>query len=537
MIDQALGTWCQALVRRPGESRACRAENSLGQLEWRSKAGVRGAGRWPGFPPSPGCILPGFGGPSGIRLNARMNHHHTNLPGRPIARRAARRLFTLAAVALGPALVAQAPQTSVPPPKAAVLIVGARILEVSKGRYLAPASILIEDGRIKSVTPEPPAAPPAGTKRLEAAGSVLVPGLIDAHVWAAPTADLDADYFYLMGLAHGVTGYRVLNVRTGWGVAQRGRALSGATLAPRLWTSGRGINQGASPGRWLFDAPDSAAAAEEVAQQVASKVDWIEGFEAVGADIYKAMVAAVRGSTVRVSGQPGAASMSDLVAAGVSSIETLAYPIKPMNGPPDDAWLAAGAKELAALQTRLVRGRVTLVPMMAGAMARAFPDEVARDPALALLPESRRAELTAALRKLPTTEVAQAKRAWTSQADFLKRFVRMGGRVAAGTGFELRGYPVPGVGLHRELAALVRAGLSPAEALRAATVTAAELVGAKAGFAGFSPGTEANFIVVSGDPLKNIEDLANITSVIRAGEVLDVKVLRARAQHAAASRR
>jgi len=417
-----------------------------------------------------------------------------------------------------------------------VLITGARVLDVSRGRYLAPATILIEDGRIKSVTPEPPASVPDTTVRVEVEGGVLVPGLIDAHAWAAPTSDLDADYFYLMGLAHGVTGYRTLNVRTGWGVAQRRRALSGETLAPKLWTSGRGINQGASPDRWLFDAPDTATAAAEVRQQIQAKVDWIAGYDALGADVYRAMVSAVRGSSVRVSSQPGAASMSDLVTAGVSSIETLAYPVKAKNGSSDDSWLAASAKELAALHARLLRARVTLVPMMAVAMTRAFPQEVASDTALALLPEGRRAELTAALATLPAAEAAKARRVWTNQAAFLTRFVRAGGRVAAGTGFELRGYPVPGVGLHRELAALVRAGLSPADALRAATVTAAALVGEKAGLVRFAPGTEANFIVVQGDPLKRIEDLANITNVIRAGEVFDPKVLLARAKQAAAPR-
>ncbi len=455
--------------------------------------------------------------------------------------RTVRRFATLAAIALGTALVAQAPPdkappTNVLPTRAPVLITGARVLDVAKGRYLAPASILIEDGRIKSVTPEPPASVPESTVRVKVEGGVLVPGLIDAHAWAAPTADLDADYFYLMGLAHGVTGYRTLNVRTGWAVAQRGRAQSGATLAPKLWTSGRGVNQGASPDRWLFDAPDAAAAAGEVRQQIEAKVDWIAGYDALGADVYKAMVSAVRGSPVRVSGQPGAASMSDLVTAGVSSIETLAYPIKPGNGPADPAWPAASAKELATLHTRLLRARVTLVPLMAAAMMRAFPDDVARDPALALLPEGRRAELTAALATLPAADVAKAKRVWTSQAAFLTRFVRAGGRVAAGTGFELRGYPVPGVGLHRELAALVRAGLSPTDALRAATVTAATLVGGKPDLVRFAPGIEANFIVVQGDPLKHIEDLSNITNVIRAGEVLAPKDLLARAKQAAVLR-
>jgi hypothetical protein len=321
-------------------------------------------------------------------------------------------------------------------------------------------------------------------------------------------------------------------VRTGWGVAQRERSISGGIVAPRLWTSGRGINQGASPDRWLFDATDPSVAIGEVQRQIDAKVNWIAGYESLPPDIYKAMTDAVRRTSVRVSGQPGASSMNDLAAAGVGSIETLAYPLKPRTGPAADAWLAAAARDLTALQTRLVRARVTLVPMMAAAMAGAFPDEVAQDPALEWLPEARRAALKAELGKLPAAEAAKAKRAWTSQAAFLKRFVNARGRVAAGTGFELGGYPVPGVGLHRELAALVRAGLPPIEAIRAATSTAADLVGAKPAGVRFAPGTDANFIIVAGDPLETIEDLARITHVVRAGEVFDPKVLLARARQA-----
>ena len=433
------------------------------------------------------------------------------------------RCVVAAVVAVGAVLAAQQPAAKPP-----VLVEGARVLDVARGRYLAPAAVYIESGRIKSVTPEPPASLPGGTVRVAAAGSVLVPGLIDAHAWAAPTANLEADDFYLMGLAHGVTGFRVINTRTGWGVAQRDRSISGGILAPRLWTSGRGINQGASPDRWLFDATDAAAAAGEVRRQIDAKVNWIAGYESLPPDIYRAMVTAARKTGVRVSGRPGASSMNDLAAAGVASIETLAFPLKPRSGPAADAWPAVAARDLNTLQTRLVRGGVTLVPLMAAAMARAFPEEAADDKALALLPAARRAALNAALAKLPAADVAKAKRAWTSQAAFLKRFVAARGRVAAGTGFELGGYPVPGAGLHRELSALVRAGLSPIEAIRAATSTAADLVGAKPAVVRFTPGTDANFIIVSGDPLTKIEDLAAITHVIRAGEVFDPKLLLSR---------
>jgi hypothetical protein len=435
-----------------------------------------------------------------------------------------RRIIAPTAIAIGAVLSAQQPAAKVP-----VLVEDARILDVVRGRYLAPAAVFIENGRITSVTPELPASISGGTVRIQAAGSVLVPGLVDAHAWAAPASGLEADYFYLMGLAHGVTGYRVLNVRTGWGVAQRERSISGEILAPRLWTSGRGINQGVSPDRWLFDATDPSVAIGEVRRQIDAKVNWIAGYESLPPDIYRAIVTAARRTGVRISGQPGASSMSDLAAAGVASIETLAYPLKPRSGTSADAWPAVAARDLNALQTRLVSGRMTLVPMMAAAMARAFPEEVAEDPSLTLLPEARRAELKATLKKLPAADVAKAKQAWTSQAAFLKRFVSTGGRVAAGTGFELGGYPAPGAGLHRELAALVRAGLSPIEALRAATSTAADLVGSKPAVVRFAPGTDANFIIVSGDPLQKIEDLANITHVVRAGEVLDPKVLLARA--------
>ena len=435
-----------------------------------------------------------------------------------------RQFIAPAAIAVGAVLSAQQPSAKPP-----VLVEGARVLDVARGRYLAPAAVFIENGRIKSVTPEPPASLPNDTVRVKAAGSVLVPGLVDAHAWAAPASGLEADYFYLTGLAHGVTGFRVLNVRTNWGVAQRERSISGEILAPRLWTSGRGLNQGASPDRWLFDATDSSVAIGEVRRQIDAKVNWVAGYESLPPDIYRAIVTAARRTGVRVSGQPGASSMSDLAAAGVGSIESLAYPLKPRSATAADPWPAVATRDLNALQARLVRGRVTLVPMMAAALARAFPEEAAEDAALALLPGARREALKAALKKLPAADVAKARRAWTSQAAFLTRFVSAGGRVAAGTGFELIGYPVPGVGLHRELAALVRAGLPPIEAIRAATSTAADLVGARPTIVRFTPGTDANFIIVSGDPLKKIEDLASITHVVRAGEVFDPTVLLARA--------
>lgn len=454
----------------------------------------------------------------------------------------------IAAIALlGATAAAQAPKPRIPAkavapgetgtaaPVSQILITGARILDVEKGAYLPPAAVLIDKGRIVSVTPTAPAVS-ADAIVLALKGATLMPGLVDAHAWAAPTDDLDAEFFYALALAHGVTGYRVINPRTAWGVAQRERSASGAIDAPRLSTSGRGIDQAASYRRWLFDAPDDAAAAAEARQQVSAGVDWIAGYANLPPDAYRAMADALRRGKVRLSGTPGAASMMDLAAAGVQSIETLAYPIAPRKNGTDQAWPPVTISDLTPLVAALLKANVTLVPMIAAVRARAYPEEAARDDSLGWLPDARRRAFTDTLSPPKSEARAKALQAWERQAAFINRFVKAGGRVATGTDFERGAYPVPGIGVRREIEALVQAGLTPAEAIRAATLGGAILIGDAGAAAGIKPGLEADLMVVQGDPLANVSDLARITHVIRAGRVMDLPDLLARARAAVVAR-
>ena len=93
---------------------------------------------------------------------------------------------------------------------------------------------------------------------------------------------------------------------------------------------------------------------------------------------------------------------------------------------------------------------------------------------------------------------------------------------------------MPGIGVHQEIAALVEAGLTPIEAIRAATLNGALLLGRAAEQVSIKPGQEANLFVVQGDPLANAADLTRISSVIRNGRVLDAKDLLARGRVAVA---
>jgi imidazolonepropionase-like amidohydrolase len=440
-----------------------------------------------------------------------------------------RTVLALAAFAL--LAVSLAAQPTAPPP---VLLEGARILDAAGGRYLAPAFVLIRDGRIVSITPDEPSGLSSDVQRLSLKDATLVPGFVDARATAAPADGLDVDYYRLTSLAYGVTAERAFNLRAAWGAAQKRRLETGETLGPRLFAGGRGIDQGARPDLWLFDAPDADAVTQEAQRQIASGPDWLAGYQHLPPASVRALVGAARGTSVRVSAIPGASSMSELAAAGVHAIDTLQWPLAAgATGDPagaDAAWTAAAPRELATLARRLATARVALVPMMAALLSAAFPDTVEQDDFLKVLPAGRRDTMVAQAKTAKPAEVTVARRAWAARTAFLATYVKAGGRVVTGTGSELSGVPAPGFGIHRELAALVRAGLTPAQAIRAATANGAELLNAAHAIGAIAPGRGADFVIVTGDPLVSIGDLAKITHVVRRGEVLDPKALLARAK-------
>jgi hypothetical protein len=103
---------------------------------------------------------------------------------------------------------------------------------------------------------------------------------------------------------------------------------------------------------------------------------------------------------------------------------------------------------------------------------------------------------------------------------FVKVIQDSGGKLLAGSDtpewFHLYGY-----GLHRELAALVQAGLTPYQALLAATRRPAEYLGASSQWGTMEPGKRADLVLVTGNPLEDIANTARIRGVALGGRWLD----------------
>jgi hypothetical protein len=102
--------------------------------------------------------------------------------------------------------------------------------------------------------------------------------------------------------------------------------------------------------------------------------------------------------------------------------------------------------------------------------------------------------------------------------EFICQLVQAGGNVVTGTDAPA---VLPGISLHRDMELLVIAGLSPMQALQAATKVGAAYLGKEKELGTIEPGKLADLVVIDGDPLKDITHTRRIDAVIKDGEVVD----------------
>jgi imidazolonepropionase-like amidohydrolase len=102
-----------------------------------------------------------------------------------------------------------------------------------------------------------------------------------------------------------------------------------------------------------------------------------------------------------------------------------------------------------------------------------------------------------------------------------------GVRIVAGTD-----YGLPGFSLLRELELYVDAGLSPLEAIRAATVVPAEVMGLSSELGTIEVGKRADLVVLDADPLIDIHNVRTGRWVVAGGVIFDMAALRRAVQFA-----
>lgn len=387
-----------------------------------------------------------------------------------------------------------------------VLLTGATVLT---GPNLIPhdnLDVLVEHGRITAVAPG--LRDTAAAEQIDLTGMTLLPGLIDLHVHLGtdmgegPPGLLDmpgllADYSrYLPDarrdfLAHGVTTVRDLGNETPFIFELRDGVDTGTLEGPRVIAAGPVFTTaGGHPVQTVHggDAESSPALTPDTPEQAREEVRRIAG---EGADLIK--IIQERGNE-QTSLDP---IPIDILHAIIDEAHHQGLKVTAHWGRPEDLRevLAAGADSLEHVE---FRGVATGLP-----------------------PEVMDQLVTTGMPVAPTMVVA-AESYPAEVMDQLKsriRELRMAGvNLVAGSDAGMPGVGFGG-GLHRELANLVEIGMSPTEALQAATSRAAAALD-RPGIGEVREGAVADLIAVEGQPHVEITEISQVRVVLRDGRAV-----------------
>ena len=424
-------------------------------------------------------------------------------------------------------------------------LIGATLIDGTGRPPLANAVLVVRRGHVESVGTRAGFELPQKTSELDVTGRWIIPGLIDAHVHLAPAASWSPERF----LAWGVTTVRDVHGSVATILALRKRSNTGVILGPRIYAAGAMIDGLPTTYPDAIGASSERDARRAVDRLVNANVDLLKVYTRIDPTLLRAVLDEARTFNLRVTGHLG---MVDAVTAGklgIASIEHLTG-IPEAASPGRSALLAAHYRgffpgwtaferswstldtiALSRVAQQLADLKVTIVPTLVlhETLSRLNDARLALDPALKDVPDGAQQnwDIPGMIGRARWTDsdFVAFRQARPHQDFFVRAFAAAGGRIVAGTDTPNQ-MLVPGYCEHQELELLVAAGLTPKEALRAATRNAAALLGADSlGLIG--PGKVADLVILHKNPLADIRNTRSIQAVMSRGQLYFPDSLRA----------
>jgi imidazolonepropionase-like amidohydrolase len=409
--------------------------------------------------------------------------------------------------------------TPAPAPTGDVLaIINANVIDGTGTGPAAGRTLLVRGGRIVRIGTAAEVRVPAGARVLDAQGAYAVPGLWDMHVHALWDTAV-AERFLPAFVAHGVTGVRDMGGSLEVLRHARGRIAAGGLAAPRIVAAGAVLDgpEPVDPSISLrVSTPAEARAAVDSLHRAGA--DLVKVYTLMPPDLFRAAAARAREMGMPVAGHvPGEVDPRDAARAGMRTMEHMRAEL---GGYCTRATQPVCDSIVPVLREHAVWQTPTLLPRW----FRAHMDSVdLSDPRLAGLPPVVRDYWLAEHGQKLGSRTADDWRRLRGEHDeerwLAGHLQRSGLALLAGSD---AGVPFshPGAGLHEELAMLVDAGLTPMEALQAATRNAAQALAADS-LGSLEPGKVADVVLLAANPLDDIRNARRVVAVVLGGRVLD----------------
>lgn len=405
-----------------------------------------------------------------------------------------------------------------------LLIRNARVFDSEHARLGGAHDILVEQGRIVSISDAGSEQAPAD-QVVEAGGRVLLPGLFDSH---GHVGRWDGG----LNLASGVTTVRDMGNDNETLLQLRKDAEAGRMIMPRIVTAGFLEGESDFSARNGFVVSDLAGAKEAIDWYAAHGYPQIKIYNSFPKDVLPETVAYAHQKGLRVSGHvPAFMRAQDVVDAGFDEIQHINQLL--LN------FFVTDTTDTRTLERFYLVAEKTAGLDLDSAPVRDFIDslvehDVVIDPTLAtfeflhqrdgemsgvvadvadhLPPDIQRQRRAAEMDIPDDATAARYDRSFAKLVEFVGRAHAAGVPVVAGTD------EIVGFTLQRELALYVQAGLTPAEALQTATWNAARYARVLDDRGSIEVGKRADLILVEGDPTVDIGAIRQVALVLQGDQ-------------------
>jgi Tol biopolymer transport system component/imidazolonepropionase-like amidohydrolase len=390
-----------------------------------------------------------------------------------------------------------------------------RLFDGRAGGIRENVDIVLDGNRIMRV--EPHRADLHQGTVVDAANNTVLPGLIESH------AHLSKGYGEPLGriwLSFGITSVRNPASNAYEGQEDREAIESGVRIGPRVFTTGEPFDGTRIyyPGGTALDGGAQMAAQFARAQKL--DFDLIKTYVRLPDLLQKRAIEEAHRLGMHVTSH----EIYPAVAYGADGVEHIRGTSR-RGFSPKMSELRRSYRDVIDL---LTASKMTITPtigIQGGYQLLSLRDgSWIDDRRLQRLFPSSALDQVRALRKRPADaqDLAQRDAVVSPQERMVAAVVKGGGRVIAGTDSPINPY---GLSLLLELEHYVRGGLSPAEAIRAATAVPAEAMGYGAQLGTIEAGKLADLVVVEGNPLANISDIRRTRLTIKDGVVYEVDAL------------
>jgi hypothetical protein len=426
-----------------------------------------------------------------------------------------------------------------------VYITHVTVIDTVTGKEAREQTVAITDDRISKVGESNSIKSPLGANLVDGRGKYLIPGLWDMHVHAVFAQRLDS--MLPMFVANGVLGIR--DMGTSMPLAEieqlRKGTRSGARLGPLIVAAGPILDGRPKPFRSNFLAITAPADGRDAVDKLsAGGADLIKVYSWLSRDTFLAIAAEANRQKIPFGGHvPFSVSALEASDAGQKSMEHLYGVVlscssredelrtemlkSGVNLPGserirlemDEATASYDRRKATKVFEHLAKNRTWQVPTLDVVVpyAYSFDARVTTDPRLKYIPASVQQRWSEEAKS--STDGATKAKTFEQRSQIVGAMQRAGVPMLAGTDAAwYQPYTYAGFSLHDELVLLVRAGLTPAEALQSATINPARVLGMEKDLGTIEEGKVANLVLLDADPLADIHNTTKILEVFLAGK-------------------